>query len=184
MRIFIVGPPDSGKRELAFKIREKFPEFKITKDPELFLADVFGDLDFVPALHNVSDYRSELLLASYRACANLTKEPTIFTHSLFDSVAHATVNLANEFDNQGPLIEEWSATYVLMPYFIENTFTADLYIKMSDLELEEGTYAYYVNANLDELLEMNDITPTDSSEFDTIVDSIQSFYDKYKNLTR
>lgn len=116
MKIILVGAPGSGKRTKGRELRDAL-------NVELY--DVMGDLYGELQLGDLSDYRTEVTIATDR----LALEEGIHTHSLIDSLAYATarlhrmLDLKNVSDDQ---IMRWHAATAVIALMFVDSFKSDL----------------------------------------------------------
>jgi hypothetical protein len=174
MNIVFVGAPGSYKWEVSTGLFEAMNKddiefYRLTQDPVL---------KQVPqATGSLADYREELLLASQRATYGpiINEERTIFTHSLIDSFAYATVRykfMAEMDSASDDTIFSWWLTVNTIGRIFRDTFKADKVYRVVNLtpsELgHENNNAYFISlleeaydAILDTFeIEVNDVVRT------------------------
>lgn len=122
MRIILVGAPGSGKRTKGRELRDALGNV------ELF--DVMGDLYGELQLSDLSDYRTEVTIATDR----LALEEGIHTHSLIDSLAYSATRLHRMLDlknvSDGQMLR-WQAATGLVALMFVDSFRADLIFLLS-----------------------------------------------------
>jgi len=145
MRILLIGPPDSGRRIFAKSLKRKYPELSITENPEDFLKSIFGkDENRTPALGLFSDYRGEILLASYRSCEMVKRDNRIYTHSILDSFVHTLTISALKMKNNS-ISDIWIESLKFYPSFIQDSLVYDLVISFEREPKDEIEFLFYEN---------------------------------------
>lgn len=143
MRIILVGAPGSGKRTKGRELRDALGNVE--------LHDVMGDLYGELQLGDLSDYRTEVTIATDR----LALEEGIHTHSLVDSLAytatrlHRMLDLKNVSEDQ---IMRWHAATAVVALMFVDSFRSDLifFLDGNDGSEFSKSLEYALKATLEE----------------------------------
>lgn len=176
MRIVIIGPPDSGKRELAKKLKKKYKGISLSDSPEDFYISLFKSEEKAPAVGFLSDYRSELFLASYRACDMMMNDDKIFTHTVLDSMSYILTILSIKIQNES-LTNEWADCFTFFPSLIRDSFKSDVVIRMPYVVDEDNDLTTVFNSSQDFILDTFDIKYIEYKSFNEtckIIDSLKN----------
>jgi hypothetical protein len=151
MRIVLMGVPDSGKEELGYELMKLYPRFqpRLLGSATNLLTRTYSNLDKIPALAELADYRVELFLSLSRALEMREFEDAIFVGSVLDNCAYHYVNY-EDFVRSGIEDEALDTRYYLT--------AATLYATMIDS----------LSADLLVHLPMAEDTPT--TEYESRVD--------------
>lgn len=168
MKILLIGPPNTGKRHFAGLINKHLTNKKrkpllITPKPE---DQVIG-----AAVGELSDYRSETLLAAYRATLMGSETDCIFVHSLVDSVAHLSARFST-LKNLNILDEQWTYSLLLSVFMLNDTFQYDIAVKFPFDGEDDSFFNSEVSKALDVLIEDLEINLLEPN-IDVVKDEIE-----------
>jgi len=141
----IVGAPDTNKEKISDELaRDFFTE-------QLFVhSGLFGK---EPYLGMLSDYRVDTLIMAQRATLlHRVDRPTLYTHSLIDSLAYSLVRVDNQQTHQNVSLkqqETWALTMGLAGVMLRDTFKADeIFFVVGDFDPD----TQYDNAKLEQTI--------------------------------
>src|SRR5580704_3902524 len=124
MRIVLVRAPDTGKAKFAEQLNNKY-RIPWTRSPNYFLENLYLD---IPAIGFMADYRTELLLASERACGMSLEKNMVFTHSVLDNLAYATTIISLNITSK-IISDQWFSCYTIFTNLFHDSFQHDLVIR-------------------------------------------------------
>lgn len=147
MIVTLAGGPDSGKTKLAELIARETGGASISGLPALI-----GDA----AVGSMADYRTELLIASYRAHLRKERVPVIQRTSLLDSMAYVMMRLAGMLDRQSTPDDEterWLLSLSVVTTLMRDSFESDLVFYLAPKTKEINSFAASVVAFLPDVLD-------------------------------
>ena len=171
MRIVLFGPEDCGKKAFAKSLKRRYPSLSIAPGPEDFYNKIFPNKEKMPALGFLSDYRSEILLASYRACHMVKNDNMIYTHSVLDNLAYALSIVSLKIQND-TIDEQWTEAFKWMPYLVRDSLMADLVITFNKKEDDELLSLF--NQNLKFIVDNYSLYAIENTDIKTIYRMLDS----------
>jgi len=175
MRIVLVGAPDSGKNDFWVKELSNYIKLYPSAPVEDLMVDFFPKSSaHRPAIGPLTDYRTELLLASYRANEMVLQDNRIFTHSPLDNIAYAMTIVAFQVENE-TVSSQWIGCFDFFPILFQDSWKSDLTIYLP----YEGDDIFYqkVDENLKFLLKNYGIVYVESKDTENIHKKIERFLD-------
>lgn len=169
----IVGVPGSGKSRLKDAVREILPDLRGKAQPWLYVAPTGLQ----------ADYRSELFIASSRACAIFgpTVHDYLHTTSLVDSLAYSITNARRLVVNKGvddEMVDAWAWVSGCIMWMFRHSFRYDHVFLIEQDDLDDEMYDF--QALLTQVLDDNSIPYTlldgDSTQWpDQVVKVIEGY---------
>jgi hypothetical protein len=161
MRIVLLGPEDCGKKAFAKSLKRRYSSLSIAPGPEDFFNKLFVKEDKIPALGYLSDYRSELLLATYRACEMVKNDNTIYTHSVLDNFIYA-MSISSFRISHETIDDQWIECFRWFPYLIQDSFMSDIVVKFE--KEDDGELSELFSKNIDFILDLYSVDSIDSTD--------------------